>query len=286
VGAVFLIISGAAFGLLPWFARIAYDHDVDPLGMLLGRFTIAAVGLLLIRSIRPQKFPWPHKKLFLKLFALGIGGYAIQSSFYFYGVQRMDVSLGTVVFYSYPVMVVLASWAVFKQKPSLRMTICLSVVVAGVALTAGQVRAGSYIGVMAMIMAALTYTVYILVSSKITHQAGAYMSLTIVMIGSAAGHALAWPIHQATLPHDTVGWLATAAAAFISTVIAMGFFFAGVARINPGEAAVLSTTEPVVSIAVGVLALGEVLTATKAVGALAVLIGVAVLAQFSRAATK
>lgn len=286
MGALYLIISGAAFGLLPWFARTAYDHGADPLGMLVGRFILAALGMLLVRSFQPSRFPWPNKRLFLQLFALGAAGYAIQSSFYFYGVQRIDISLGTVIFYSYPVMVVLASWAVFKQKPSLRMAVCLSVVVCGVALTAGQVKAGSYLGVFTMLMAAITYTAYILVSSKITHKAGAFMSLTIVMIGAAFGHAAAWPIHQANLPHDTIGWLATIGAAFFSTVIAMGFFFAGVARLNPGEAAVLSTTEPVVSIAVGVLALGEALTASRFVGAVAVLVGVAVLAQLSRADTK
>jgi drug/metabolite transporter (DMT)-like permease len=286
VGALYLIISGAAFGLLPWFARTAYDHGADPLGMLLGRFILAALGMLLVRSFRPSHFPWPSKKLFLQLFALGAAGYAIQSSFYFYGVQRIDISLGTVIFYSYPVMVVLTSWAVFKQKPSLRMTVCLSVVVCGVALTAGQVKAGTYLGVFAMLMAAITYTAYILVSSKITRKAGAFMSLTIVMIGASFGHGITWPLHQASLPQDTIGWLATIGAALFSTVIAMGFFFAGVARLNPGEAAVLSTTEPVVTIAVGVLALGEVLTASRFVGAVAVLLGVAVLAQLSRADTK
>jgi hypothetical protein len=44
VGALYLIISGAAFGLLPWFARTAYDHGADPLGMLVARFILAALG--------------------------------------------------------------------------------------------------------------------------------------------------------------------------------------------------------------------------------------------------
>ena len=66
----------------------------------------------------------------------------------------------------------------------------------------------------------------------------------------------------------------------------MGFFFAGISRLEPGIASVLSTTEPVVSIAVGVLALNESLTPIRVLGAFAVLAGVAVLAQLSRAETK
>jgi drug/metabolite transporter (DMT)-like permease len=72
----------------------------------------------------------------------------------------------------------------------------------------------------------------------------------------------------------------------ISTILAMGFFFAGVSRIGAGEAAVLSTIEPVVSIAIGVTILNEQLTMLRFVGALFVLVGVAVLAQLSRADTK
>jgi drug/metabolite transporter (DMT)-like permease len=48
----------------------------------------------------------------------------------------------------------------------------------------------------------------------------------------------------------------------------------------------LSTIEPVVSIAVGVMALNEQLTAVRTMGAVAVLLGVSLLAQFSRASTK
>jgi drug/metabolite transporter (DMT)-like permease len=66
----------------------------------------------------------------------------------------------------------------------------------------------------------------------------------------------------------------------------MGFFLAGVARLDAGVASVLSTIEPVVSIAVGVIALNEQLTPVRTMGALAVLLGVSLLAQFSRASTK
>lgn len=283
MGIVFVLVSGAAFGLLPWFARTSYDHGAEPLGMLSARFTIAAVVLVVLRLVVQRAVPWPSRRLVAQLLALGAVGYAVQSSFYFYGVKRLDVSLGTVIFYTYPVMVVLAGWAVFGRRPSRRMAACLAVVVVGAALTAGQVRSGSWIGVFAMLAAAGWYTAYILASSRITHLAGALTSLTIVMVGASAAHLLMLPVHGESLPRDATGWAAAAAAAVISTIVAMGFFFAGVARMDAGEAAVLSTIEPVVSIVVGVVALDEEVTAVKIAGAVAVLLGVAVLAHFSRA---
>ena len=79
------------------------------------------------------------------------------------------------------------------------------------------------------------------------------------------------PIPAATFP---AGWSAAAGAAAVSTVFAMGLFFAGVTVVGPGQAAVLSTVEPVVSIAVGVLLLDESLGATRLAGAVLVLTGV------------
>lgn len=286
MGIIFILISGAAFGLLPWFARTAYDHGTEPLGMLAVRFTFASILLLTVHSVRKKDISLPSKKLSIQLFLLGAVGYAPQATFFFFGVERIDTSLATVIFYAYPAFVVLASWVVFRHTPSVRMAACLIVAVFGTALTAGQISSGSGFGVALMFGASIWYTGYILISSKITGQSGAFVSLTYVMVGAAVSHLLLLALLRPSLPQDTTGWLAVFAAAIVSTVVAMGFFFAGVSRIGPGEAAVFSTIEPVVSIAVGVYALDENLTTTRIVGALCVLVSVAVLAQLSRADTK
>jgi drug/metabolite transporter (DMT)-like permease len=286
MGIIFILISGAAFGLLPWFARTAYDHGTEPLGMLAVRFTFASILLLAVHSFRKTDISLPSKKLSIQLFLLGAVGYAPQATFFFFGVERIDTSLATVIFYTYPAFVVLASWVVFRHTPSVRMAVCLIVAVLGTALTAGQISTGSGLGVALMFGASIWYTGYILISSKITGQSGAFVSLTYVMVGAAVSHLLLLALLRPSLPQDTTGWLAVFAAAIISTVVAMGFFFAGVSRIGPGEAAVFSTIEPVVSIAVGVFALNETITTTRVVGALCVLVSVAVLAQLSRADTK
>lgn len=286
MGIFYVLVSGISFGLLPWFARIAYDHGADPLGILIARFSLATVGLVIIRVIYQRGVAWPPGKTLLQLVGLGAFGYAGQSSFYFFGIERIDISLATVIFYSYPVFVVLAGWALWGTKPSVRVSLCLAIVIAGTALTAGQVRAGSFTGVLLMLGASGWYTIYIVIASKLTPKVGALTSLTAIMGGTAAAHLLAWPLHQSSLPTDAIGWWAAVAAAFVSTIIAMGFFLAGVARLDAGVASVLSTIEPVVSIAVGVIALNEQLTPVRTIGALAVLLGVSLLAQFSRASTK
>lgn len=286
MGELYILVSGIAFGLLPWFARIAYGHGAEPLGMLAARFSIASVCMFMARLVLQRGRPWPKGKLLLQLFALGAIGYAPQATFFFSGIKRIDISLATVIFYTYPVMVVLASWIFLKHRPSKRMVACLTIAVVGAALTAGQVKTGSWAGIAFMLGAAGWYTGYIVLSSRVVHLAGALTSLTIVMFGAAVAHLTLLVMLHPSLPHGAAGWSAAGGAAFISTIIAMGFFFAGVSRVGPGEAAVLSTIEPVVSIAVGVIALNEHLNAARVAGAVLVLVGVAVLAQFSRTDAK
>lgn len=286
MGVIYILVSGAAFGLLPWFARIAYNHGAEPFGMLMARFVLASVAMVAWRIFAKRDEPRPSRGLEVRLFMLGALGYAPQASFFFFGVDRIDISLATVIFYSYPVFVVLASWVVFRHSPSMRTIVCLAVALGGTALTAGQVQAGSWTGVVLMLGAATWYSGYILVSSRIVQHSGAFVSLMYVMIGAATAHTIIYFATRPDMPVDATGWLAILAAAIISTILAMGFFFAGVSRIGPGEAAVLSTIEPVVSIAIGVTLLNEDLTAPRLAGALLVLVSVAVLAQLSRADTK
>ncbi len=284
MGIIYILISGAAFGLLPWFAHVSYDHGAEPLGMLTARFSIAAIimtGHHLLRR-RQQSRAWPERNLFLRLFLLGALGYSVQSAFYLYGMKRIDISLATVIFYMFPVFVVLASWLLFRHSPTRAMLLCLPVTVIGAVLTGGQVQSGSWVGILLMLSAALWYTGYILVSSRLVHIAGAPISLMIVMIGAAAANLALWSIQRFDLPDDFTGWAAITGAALVSTILAMGLFFAGVSRVGPGEAAVLSTIEPVVSILVGVVALNEVLTPARVLGATLVLVGVTTLAQLSR----
>lgn len=281
MGVLYILVSGACFGLLPWFVRIAYGHGADPFGMLAARFTMAAVMLLVIRAVRMRGTSLPRGRRLVNLLLLGAVGYAPQSTFFFNGVKRIDISLATVIFYTYPVFVVLASWLVFRHRPSRVTVVCLAAAVAGAALTAGQVGSGSITGVLLMLGAAVWYTGYILVSTKVVAAVDALTSITTVMLGASAAHLVILVLDSASLPSDAKGWAATAAAAFFSTVIAMGFFFAGIKIVGPGAAAVLSTIEPVVSIVVGVTALGESLNAVRVAGALMVLVSVAVLARLT-----
>jgi len=85
------------------------------------------------------------------------------------------------------------------------------------------------------------------------------------------------------LGFGAAGWFWLACIAVVSTVVAMLTFFAGLRRVGPSSAAILSTFEPVVTAGLAALALGESLGPVQLVGGLLVLASVVALQVRPRA---
>jgi drug/metabolite transporter (DMT)-like permease len=71
-----------------------------------------------------------------------------------------------------------------------------------------------------------------------------------------------------------VGYLWLAALALVSTVGAIALFFAGLERVGPTAASILSTLEPVVTVALASAVFGESLGRTQLAGGALVLLAV------------
>jgi drug/metabolite transporter (DMT)-like permease len=78
-----------------------------------------------------------------------------------------------------------------------------------------------------------------------------------------------------------VAWLALLGVALIGTVVAVTAFFAALALLGPSDTAIASTVEPVVSVGLAALVLGERLSPVQLLGGLAVLAAVGTLARLS-----
>ena len=75
------------------------------------------------------------------------------------------------------------------------------------------------------------------------------------------------------------GWSWLACLAVVSTVAAIGLFFAGLRRVGPTTASILSTAEPLVTVLLAMLVFAEMLGAVQLLGGALVLGGVLVLAS-------
>jgi drug/metabolite transporter (DMT)-like permease len=276
-GVVLAVTSATGFGVMPVLTKVVYDDGVGPFGVLSVRFTLAALLLLALARWRGEALPRGRQLVHLAL--LGGVGYVVESLCYFSALEHISAGLTALLLYLYPALVVVLSAIVLRHRPGRVAVGCVVLATVGMALTIGPVAGGQLVGVLLGLSAAASYALYIVLSSTAAEGVGPLATSAVVM--GACGlvyDALALGT-RATLPSSTGAWLALAGVTVFGTVVAVAAFFAALALLGPSDTAVLSTVEPVVSVAVAALALGETLSSVQLVGGVLVIGAVVVLAR-------
>jgi drug/metabolite transporter (DMT)-like permease len=260
------------------FGKLAYDAGVSVNALLLVRFGLAAALLLGVALARGTLRNLPRRAVVAGL-GLGAIGYAAQSTFFFSALTRLDASLVALILYLYPIFVMGTAIAFRRERASRRRVAALAIALAGIALVLSGAMSGHFdwIGALLALGAPIVYTAYILVGDALTADIQPLALTALVCTGAFGTFALLAFLHGGTtFAFEPIGWVWLVAVAGISTVAAIGFFFAGMARVGPSTASILSIFEPVVTVGAAALVFGEHLGVTQWVGAVFVLSAVVV----------
>jgi drug/metabolite transporter (DMT)-like permease len=286
VGPLLCLISAAAFGAMAIFGKLAYDEGVEAGDLLLVRFALAAVLLLAVAFATGAMRGLPRRAVAIGL-AMGGIGYAAQSGLFFGALERMDASLLALILYTYPALVLVGAVALGRERATARRAAALVVALAGVTLVlvgaaSGQVDA---LGAAMGFGASLVYTVYILVGDRVGIGVPPLALAALVCTGATVTFAAGAAVRGGPeLGFGAAGWSAVAGIVLISTVGAILAFFAGLARVGPSAASILSTLEPVVTVALAAAAFGESLAPVQLLGGALVLSAVVVMQWPARTA--
>ncbi|MGQ9646544.1 MAG: DMT family transporter [Thermodesulfobacteriota bacterium] len=282
-GVFFILISGSCFGTLAIFARLAYEDGVTPITLLFLRFGIASVCMLPVMLIRD--IPIPGGWILLGLAVMGGIGYVGQALSYFTALTLIPAGLVALLLYLYPAIVTLLAMVFLKERISRWKTIALLIALGGMILTIGPAGGGQFLGVIFGLGAALIYSIYILIGSKITKQVGAIQSSTVVIFSAAIVSGGLVAIQGPALPATISGWASVIAIALISTVLAIVTFFAGLERVGPTNASTLSIIEPAVTVVLAAAVLGETISLMRIIGGMMIIVAVIILARRQAPAT-
>jgi drug/metabolite transporter (DMT)-like permease len=272
-GALLVLASAAAFGVMPIFGKLAFEAGVGVGTLLFVRFAIAAPVLWGAVALR-RTFPRVERVVLYRALALGAVGYAMQAGLYFLALRRMDASVLSLILYSYPALVTGAAILLGREPANRRRLAALVTASAGLVLVLAGTGAGDFdlVGAALGAGAALTYTTYILVSDGVTAELEALPLAALVSTGAGVSlGVVAFATGSIDLGFEASGWLWLALAALVSTVGAVVLFFSGMSRVGPSTAAILSTLEPPVTVSLVFLTFGQALGAVQLLGALAVL---------------
>jgi len=276
-GIACILASASCYGCMAIFGRFALRSGADLPTLLALRFTLAALGMWGVFAWRRQTLP--RGRYLAALLAMGAIGYAGQAFCYFEAITLASVGLVALLLYLFPAMVAVLNWLVLGHPLSRPQVAAVAVALAGSALTIGRAGAGSLLGVLLSLLAAVIVALYILAGSLLPATVTPTATATVIISSAAmvcAGVAAARGLHP---PGTAAGWAALLGVAVVCTVLPILLFFEGLERVGPVRASVYSTVEPLVTLGLGAALLGEPITVTRLLGGGLIVAAVILLAR-------
>jgi drug/metabolite transporter (DMT)-like permease len=261
-------LSSAVFlGLAPVFGKLAITQGFTPFAVVALRTGFAAGILLLIVGLfYPQ---------YLYIFPIGLIGCALAgaingfgSLLYYLALQRLDASVGQLLYSLYPFFVAL--WLILDHQPPSRLTffrIGLATL-AVILLTSIPGRSTDMTGVIMMIGAAILYAMHLPINQRVLYEVPAPTVALYTLLSMTAVVVPAYLIFDRAWPAINAPWLPVAGLTFV-TVFSRITLFLGVKKIGGMQTALLGLAELLIAIIFSHIWLGENLTQFQWLGALA-----------------
>jgi len=287
LGAWFIIASAAGFATLGILIKYAFAGGANIVTILAGRFLIAAVFLLLYLMLR--RIPLTvSRKAFWQLTLMGAVGYGGMSMLYANGIHYLPASLTGLLLYTYPALVSLLSVLVGDERCTVQKGVALVICSAGLVLVLGASFAGARLeGVLSVLGAAVIYSCYILIGNRILKNLDPLVTslyvcssagLAFLLYGLASGDLL--------LKMAPAGWLSILGIAVFPTLFGVIGFFAGLRLIGATNASIISMLEPLITVLLSALLLGERIGWLQGLGGAVLLLGAVILQLWGNGARR
>jgi drug/metabolite transporter (DMT)-like permease len=259
-----IALSAASFGAMAVLVKIARAAEVDLFSILALRFAIASAVLVPLAAARKARLP--TARVVAALLLLGGIGYVAHSFCFYTALEYSSAGLAALLMYLYPALVALGGAIFFGDRLGKARLAALALAFAGTVLAIDPGGSARPLGMALALACAAIYATYILVCSRVTRGVDPMVSSSVIIIGAAIIYGAIAAVRGSPLPGTSGGWIAVLAIALISTAFAIAAFFAALERIGPTPAAIGSTLEPAVTVALGAAFLGERLSPMQLVG--------------------
>lgn len=277
-GVAVVAFAAVMVGLSFVMARLTYDAGSNPLTVIALRYPVVALLLWALIALRGGSVVLARREL---LTSYGVGlAYFIGAGGYLASIVYLPVSLAALLFYSYPLMAVVWQSLLDRRPPRALHVVAFLVAFGGLAL-ALEVSVGDLDprGVVLVLIGALGIScAFVWTGRSLAAVDVTVVTLHISICGSVVAAVAILGVGSFTLPAAGLfGWsvLAATILCFAAGFVAM---FAGIKMIGALRTSMVFNLEPVATIALAVLILGEVLTLQQVIGAVLV-IGAIVVTQ-------
>ncbi len=257
-------------------------RPIDPLILSQSRttfsFIVLLIALVLLRGWNRLRLPVSD---FRRMFVLGILGVAASNYLYYLAIQRTDVATAIILQYTAPILVLLYTVARGLQKPTVQRIAAVGLAVTGIALVIGIFGSTGFrldaIGVIAALGAAFSFAFYNVGGHSILARYDRWTVLLYVILSASLFWIVVNPPWKIAAAHYSVDqWLFLLVFSLVSVLAPFSLYFAGLQHLEPTRAIVVSCLEPVFSIVIAAVALGEIVRPLQTVGIVLVLVAIVV----------
>lgn len=240
-----------------------------------------------------QRIKLPARDLF-SCFLLGTLGVVVSNYFYYLAIQRTNVATAIIVQYTAPVWVLIYVVARGRQKLTTRKVAAVCLAITGTALVIDLLgnlhaaRSGTALhfdlyGVFAALLASFSFAFYNVAGYDILARHDRWRVLIWTFAAAAAFWLVVNPPWKIVAAHYTPGqWLFLFVFSMISVLGAFSLYFLALQYLEPSRAIIASCLEPVFSILLAAVFLGEVLRPVQTVGIVFVLAAIVIVQRPER----
>lgn len=283
-GAIWVVTSACCYSLFAVFTKHALDDGLRPSDLVVWRFALATpLAWLLVLARTRRVGPSPAHAPVAPMLGLGVV-FGLIAWLAFVSLDHLPAALYTVLIYTYPAMVGIASWLLGRPAPR-ALWGALLLTMLGIALTVPEVFTSSgdasAVGLVVTVLNAGAYAGYLLASDALATRPrpdrarfDGVTAYTWSMTGSLGFALLVAAVAGVRAPQQWQTALGVAGLAVVSTVLAGWTLMIGLSRLGVARAAVIATLEPVLTLVWAVVLLDETLQPVQVLGAALVLAGV------------
>jgi drug/metabolite transporter (DMT)-like permease len=224
----------------------------------------------------------PRADLF-PMILLGVVGTAAANYFYYLAIQRTNVATAIMLQYTAPVWVLLYLAARGRHKPTAKQYAAVALAVAGIAVLMDLFGSAQFhldqIGVAAAIVSAFAFAFYNVAAHRVLERYDRWTVLLYVLGSAALFWAIVDPPWKIIADHFSRSeWWFLILFALVSALAPFALYIAGLEYLEPTRAMIASCTEPVFSIGIAALALGELVRPVQMLG-IAMVLGAIVVVE-------
>lgn len=253
-----LAVFGAAIGYssLPILAKLALAEGVRVLPMVAWRFLVAAAALCLLIALTGRQLPprarWPS------LLALGVL-YAINATAYLAALQWVSASLASLVFFTHPAVVIVLAAIFLGERLSRQRVLATVLAISGCGLIVGfDGQRAEPLGLLLILIAVAFVAIYILWGKTLLGNVPAHGAAAVSLLATGAVASLAAAVLGGlALGGGARGAMLVGLMGVIATAVPVTLLLVGIRDIGAGQAAVFATVEPLLTLLLAALVLGE-----------------------------